>query len=557
MPVRVEFAPSTAGIGAGSRTHAAVMPWRRRIDPFELGLLAAFAVISVWVLGLDLWQVIVNGREWTGTDGVYLVDQMQYLAWIRDASHHLLASNLFVLRNTPTDYFQPAIVISGGLSAIGVPIWLSLLLWKPVAVLGFFFVVRDYVHRSLTGLWQRRAALTLALFFGSFTIVYGSVSVIGDMFPGFLSWGYVFGLIALAAMAGALVYYERAQAAARLAWVPGLLGAFASSLHPWNGELLIVIILGAELLLGRRREITRPRIKLLVLTVGLTALPLLYYVLLGRADTSWALARDASKHAFSFWSIALAIAPLVLPAIAAYFKRPKTFLEAATRSWPLAAVIVFVLSATAVGATPLHAFQGITIPLSVLAVEGLLMIGWRRLHGHVVIGAVAVAALTIPATVDELKFARQLASPTPENPNFITKDEHHALNYLAKTPDRGGVLTRSYLGALVPAKTGRHTFVGDCLWSQPGCFDRVGIARQLFLGTLPTEQARTFVRDSGARFVLADCETTADLGDVLAPFNPTVHRFGCASVYELDAPSPPNGPLAQSPPDAAVRATRG
>ena len=141
---------------------------------------------------------------------------------------------------------------------------------------------------------------------------------------------------------------------------------------------------------------------------------------------------------------------------------------------------MFILSATAVGATPLHAFQGITIPLSVLAVEGLLMIGWRRLPGRVVIGAAAVAAFTIPATVDELKFARQLAAPTPENPNFITRDEHQALNYLAKTPDRGGVLTRSYLGALIPAKTGRRTFVGDCLWSQPGCYNRVGIAQQLF-----------------------------------------------------------------------------
>ncbi len=555
--MRVEFASSTAGLGAGRPSVAAVMPRRRRIDPFELGLLAVFAIVSVWVLGLDLWQVIVNGRDWTGTDGVYLVDQMQYLAWIRDASHHLLASNLFVLRNTPADYFQPAIVVSGGLSAIGVPTWLSLLLWKPVAVLGFFFVVREYVHRSLTGLWQRRAALTLALFFGSFTVIYGSVSVIGDMFPGFLSWGYVFGLIALAAMAGALVFYERAQAVARVAWVPGLLGAFASSLHPWNGELLIVIIIGAELLLGTRREITRQRVKLLVLTIGLTAAPLLYYVLLGRTDQSWALARDASKHAFSFWSIALAIAPLALPSIAAYFRRPKNFLEAATRSWPIAALIVFILSATAVGATPLHAFQGITIPLSVLAVEGLLMIGWRRLPGRVVIGAAAVAAFTIPATVQELKFARQLAAPTPENPNFITKDEHHALNYLAKTPDRGGVLTRSYLGALIPAKTGRRTFVGDCLWSQPGCYDRVGIAQQLFAGTLPTGQARTFVQQSGARFVLADCETTADLGHVLAPFNPTIHRFGCASVYELNAPSSPDGPLAESAPNAAVRAKRG
>src|SRR5947209_2802598 len=82
---------------------------RSRIDRFELTLLLLFAGTSLWVLALDLWQVIAHSRVWTGTDGVYIVDQMQYLAWIRSASHNLLASNLFVLRATPADYFQPAV----------------------------------------------------------------------------------------------------------------------------------------------------------------------------------------------------------------------------------------------------------------------------------------------------------------------------------------------------------------------------------------------------------------------------------------------------------------
>ena len=98
-------------------------------------MLLAFSAVSLFVLGADLWQVIVNGRVWTGTDGVYIVDQMQYLAWITDASKHILASNLFVLRDTPGDYFNPAVVVSGGLTALGMAPWLSLLLWKPVAVI--------------------------------------------------------------------------------------------------------------------------------------------------------------------------------------------------------------------------------------------------------------------------------------------------------------------------------------------------------------------------------------------------------------------------------------
>ena len=130
---------------------------RRRIDRFEFGVLAVFSAVSVWVLAVDLWRVVFDGALWTGTDGVYIVDQMQYLAWIRDASHHFLTSNLFVLRGTPADYFQPAVVISGGLTALGMSPALALLLWKPVAVVGFFFGVRAYAHRSVSGVWPRRA----------------------------------------------------------------------------------------------------------------------------------------------------------------------------------------------------------------------------------------------------------------------------------------------------------------------------------------------------------------------------------------------------------------
>ena len=179
--------------------------------------------------------------------------------------------------------------------------WLSFLLWKPIAVAAFFFAARAYVNRSLTGLWTRRAGLVLALFFGSFTVVYGSFSVLGDLFPGFLSWGYVFGLLALAAMTAAFLSYDSARRAGRTSWMPGLLGALAGLLHPWHGELMILIIIGGELFMGRTREPLRRRLPLFALTVGLAALPLVYYVLLGRTDLSWRLAREASRHSFALW----------------------------------------------------------------------------------------------------------------------------------------------------------------------------------------------------------------------------------------------------------------
>jgi hypothetical protein len=550
-------------VGGRPPAGAASRVARLRLDRFELAALAVFAALSLWVLSLDLFQVVAHGRVWTGTDGFYLVDQMQYLAWIRGASHHLLASNLFVLRDTPRDYFQPAVAISGVIAALGVAPWLALLLWKPVAVVSAFYGVRGYARRSLQGLWARRTALVLGLFFGSFTVIYGSLGVLGDVLPAFLSWGYTFGLLALAAMLFALLSYDRARrrppaiAGARraLAWAPAVLGALASSLHPWQGELLILIILGSELILRRGDRLAPRPVLLPAFTVLVTAIPLAYYAILGRADLSWRLARVASKHSFSLLSILLALAPLLLPALLAYRDRPRSFLPAATRLWPVAALVIYLVSATSFSATPLHAFEGVTIPLSILAIEGLRRLRLERLPARRALAVLAVAAATIPATVWLLHSSKQVVAPSPGNANFIDADEHKALQYLAHDRRPGGVLTRFYLGVVVPAETGRRTFVGSCLWSQPNCAPRAEIAQLLFDGSLSPELTRGFVAQTGARFVLDDCQTTADIDSLLAPLTESVHRFGCATVYVLASPGPPSGPLAESPPNAALRAS--
>jgi hypothetical protein len=514
--------------GPSARRHP-----RWRLDRFELAVLVAFAALSMWVVALDLFQVVEHGRHWTGTDGVFIDDQLQYLAWIRSASQHLLVSNLFVLRHTPADYFQPAIVISGALTALGVAPWLSLLLWKPVAVGACFFAVRAYVARSMSDRWARRAALVLALFFGSFTVIYGTVGTIGDIFPGFLSWGYMFGLVGIAAMAAALLAHQRALVRGRIAWGPGLLGALASSMHPWNGELVILIVLGAELVMNARRRPLRAWVAQPALTVALTAAPLAYYWLLARFDESWRLASHATKHSFPLWSIGLELLPLVLCALPAYRGRPRDFLSAATRVWPPAALALFMLSSTQLSGSPLHAFQGITLPLAVLAVEGVRRIGFGRLRHRFVWATLGIALFTIPAVVDQANGARKLVAPQPGNPTFIAPGESRALAYLAADPQPGGVISRSYLSALVPGETGRHTFNGDCIWSEPNCVGRETVGHRLFDGALTPTAARTFVLTNRARFLLADCRTTANLEQLLGPVIESVHRFGCAAVYEV------------------------
>jgi hypothetical protein len=554
--MRVELDIADAGAAAWDARIGRFAPARRRrrLDGFELAVLGAFAALSLWVIAVDLWQVVAHGRVWTGTDGVYIVDQMQYLAWIRDASHHFLTSNLFVVQPTAADYFQPAVTISAGLTALGVAPWLSVLVWKPVAVLCAFFAVRAYMRSSLAGPWSRRAALVLGLFFGSFSIVNGDFSVVGDLFLGFLSWGYTFGLLAVALLAFGLLAYDRARRTGRRLWVAGVLGGLAALIHPWQAELLILIVAGAELVMWRVSG-RRPHLKLPLVTAVLTGVPLLYYLLLGKVDPSWSLARDASKHGFSILSIGLALLPLLIPAAFAYRARTPTFLAAVTRVWPVAALVIWAMSASQVSATPLHAFDGIAIPLSVLAIQGVRRLGFERLPQARLVGALAVAVLTIPATVYLMHVGASLAAPTPGNPNFINANERNALRYLARDPQKGAVVTRFFLGTLVPGETGRSTYVGDCLWSEPECLSRAYQVQKLFNREMSDTEAQQFVRSTGARFFLADCSAPPTLSRQLAPLTVSVKRFGCAAVYELDAPGPPMYPLHDGRGYAPVRAS--
>lgn len=534
--------------GAQVRARVGVRPRPLRLDRAEWVLLGLFALISLWVLGLDLWQVVVNGRVWTGTDGSYSVDQLQYLAWIQSASRHVLVANLFVIHGTPADYFQPAVAISGMLVAIGVPAWLALLLWKPVGVIAMFLAVRAFARRSLPeqgrGAWL--AVIALALFYGSFTSIYGSFGVIGDLFPGFMSWGYPFALLASAAMIFSLLAYASARASGRMSWAPGLLGALAGLLHPWQGEVLVVIFVGLELTardtwsaLRRHRQtglaaaLGSPRVRLAAVAIGGTLLSLLYYAALDKLDISWALGRTASKHSMPGLAILVALLPLLLVALLGYRGAPRNDLIRIARAWPLATIVVFLQSGTSAGATPLHAFFGITLPLSVLAVDGCLRLGWRRMPHSRVLATAVILLATVPATAYELRVARVNATPAGGNANFITRSERDALAFLRHDRVRGGVLTRYYLGDAVPGLTGRRTYVGDCIWSEPNCPARERQSSQLLQGEMSASQAQQFVRSTGARFVLSDCKHNANLVPALRGLLVSVRRFGCATVYQL------------------------
>ena len=191
-----------------------------------------------------------------------------------------------------------------------------------------------------------------------------------------------------------------------------------------------------------------------------------------------------------------------------------------------------MVSGTGVAATPLHSFQGITFPLSVLAIEGLQSIGFSRIPRARLVGGFwwwlrdpgdrLRALLRIDAGQADRR-QRQLHPPRRARRAELPGPD----------PTPGGVLTKGYLGSTVPGITGRNTLLGDCLWSEPDCTGRSVIAQRLFDGTLDQADAATLLTRTDARFVLADCKTRGNMRRELGSLIKSERRFGCAAVYEL------------------------
>jgi len=497
----------------------------RRTDAVELAVLWLFVLLSMWVLGGDLYEVFSQGATWTGTDGLFTADQLQYLAWIRDASHHLLVANLFVLRPTPHDYLQPMIAISGGLVALGMAPWLALLLWKPVALAVVLIGVRAFVHRAVQGAGARRAALAVALFGGTNRMFV-------DLWLPLWAWGYPFALVAFGAALLSLLRYERACAAGRLPFAAALLAGLAGWLHPWQGEVLIVTLIGAEALLwllGRR-----PHPQSLLMVIGAAALPLAYYAMLHNFDPSWRLAAQSDTSGLPVSRLGLWLWPLLIPAALAYRLRPRGVSDAAVRMWPFAALACYLANLHGMGSSPFHAFLGITIPLAVLSAQGLQSLRWPRGVPRTALAVAMTAAITVPVVIYHLNTNAHSVPPAQGHAaNFMPEAEADALLYIAAQPGPGGVLADSHIGVAVPAATGRRVYVGDRYWSQPDFHVKQNLVDDLLMGWLTPPRAGAFVLSTGARFLIVDCWVHHSPDRLLGGIIQSSHDFGCARVYTI------------------------
>jgi len=512
------------GAPAVSAPRAAQRFPRPRIDRFDVLLLAVLGALSLWTVAINVWRAAEHGLIWTGSESVFPADALQSMMWIQGVLHHGASPDLYVLADTSADFFQPLIGISAAVAALGVAPYVVLLAWKPVALAGIFFATRAYVHGALRGRGPRRVALTLALFFG-----WGAV--IGDSWIPWWTWGYPFALLALTCAVGALLAYAGSRERERIGLLAPALGAMASWLHPWQGEILILTLLGCELAMFARGE--RVRAAPLLATVAASALPLGYFAALVHFDSVWREERRAAISTYPLSHVAAGFAVLALPALLAYRRAPRDFIALTVRVWPLAALGVFLISEWQ-GSGPTHALLGLTIPLAVLSVQGVCSLPWqaalRRIPALPLLSLPLVAALTIPGTIYMLEYAAERSVPRAGNPHFVTGAENRALAYLAHDARPGGVLAPFHLGMLVPAATARATYLGNCYWSQPGCRHRSTMTNALFAGRLSRAASRRFVQSSGARFVLADCRSR-DLRAALAPVTAEVRRFSCATVY--------------------------
>lgn len=515
---------------------------RLGLDAFELGVLAVLAVSSLALLV----PLLTRGRPLSGSDGFFPADQLQYFAWIREAAHHGLIGNLFDLAPQHRVFLHPGYLISGALAALtGISYPLAYLLWKPVAVGVTFWGALLYVRRLLPAGAQRRVALVLVLFavmpacafvawthWGGRPRQYTFDFISGEMWSGQYLWGYLFTAIAVFLVPVVLLAAERWRdgGAGTRTLVLAALGALAIMwLQPWQGGTLALIVVAVEAYRALRlRE--RPRWALAAIPLA-AALPTIYYFVLARSDAAWKLASKANAAGsqpewhWPWWAIVLTLLPLALPAALAYRLRAPSWQEQAVRIWPFAALVVFLQPG---GTFPYHAYQGLTIPLGILAVQGVASMGWR-LQPAVVVAALAL--LILPGYAHKVQVAKDNVHAGAD-PYFVFPHEVDALKALGSDPRPGGVLAPLYSGFYIPYRTGREVYVGAISWS-PHYLARRTAADDLFEGRLTGAPARAFVRATHARFLFEDCRKLSDLTAELRPMLEQTRRFGCATIWVL------------------------
>jgi hypothetical protein len=511
-------------------------------DWVVLGLLLLVAIGPLVVQVLHVWE---HGGVVTGSSGFLVADSLQYLNWLRQAGDHVLAGNLYDLAPGPDTFLHPLLLVSGLLHRIGLGVVAAYYVWAPVGVVALFWGAFRLAGRFLVRTWDRRVAVIVALFFASPVAAlvgwtgWGGPSakfqvdfVTGELWVGTYLWGYLFTAVAVGLMPIGMLAYERARAggATRPLVLACAIGMLVAWCQPWQGATLAGMLALAEAVCWWRDRRPLPAVVRDLLPVLLAiAVPLVYFFVLSKTDHAWRLAGEVNKLGhWPVWVSVVGLAPLAVPAAFAYRLPAPTFADVAIRLWPLLGIVVFYQP---FGTFPAHAFQGLALPLAVLALVAVRHgLGVRPLPA--VATGLVVALLVVPGLLyrsDELRGALDAGRQA----FYLTDGERDALRYMEASPQAGGVLTPVYTGVVVPAYTGRETWVGAGSWT-PDQPLRTEIADRLFAGDVGAAEAQRIVKDAGPRFLFSPCRDRRDLtpllGDVVVG---PPRTFGCARVWEV------------------------
>jgi hypothetical protein len=508
-------------MAVGTSDHELAGKPRSATGPFTLvsGVCVLAALWCVATLAFVLAHSSLHGLHFTGPYAAYFAgDQLRYLAWVRDAGLDGLIADPFHAGASHV-YLQPVFLISGLLWRAGLSIQLAYLVWTPVALGALVWGYASFTGRFLKGR-ERAAALALALLFLSPLVplfdyagilnangAYRAVVVAGHGAAYWQAWGFLPTVIALGLMpVFVLGIAERAptrSASIRTA----LAGLLVAWLHPWGGLELVLIAVG--LLVIRRQRSDSGRLALAGAAAGL---PLLYYAALAFVDPAWSLSALRGGTSGPAWPLLIAYLPLLLVALPA-LRRPVREQEHVLLLWLGAVVITYVV----LWSSPYAALEGVSLPLSVLAIRG-----WRELRLARAWAWAAVLLAIVPGafysvhTFRDLFYSRDYAFA-------LSTGEQRAVDSLHS--ETGSVLATPYLAAGLPALAG--LLDGQV---QTG-------TNLLFDGGLDPTATRRLLRGSRIASVVTDClPGRADLSHLLAPLGFVTERYGCARVYRRPTP---------------------
>jgi hypothetical protein len=296
------------------------------------------------------------------------------------------------------------------------------------------------------------------------------------------------------------------------------LGMAASWVHPWQGLILVLIVIGLV-------AVDRLRRRNLVVAVPLAATlaPLVYYAALRHFLPEWHQA-SLNLNYYNVGDFLVVLGPFAVVAALGVRNPGDSVHERALLLWPVAAAIAFL----APTGGRFEFVAGLDVPLAILCVRG-----WRRLRVPRPVTAVVALAILAGVLVPLVYDARS-SIRVGEGTVWLADGDRAALDAMESQPAPGSVLADSHVAAATVAFTGRPMWAAHANWS-PDYIRRATLMNRAVAGGLPRPTMRTLIRVTGARFLFRDCArgAIAGLGRRLGPLAQQDVRFGCAQVVVL------------------------